>query len=628
MTSNNQVSPVIRISRGERDASARATHLEAATRKFLVTTNERKQMSTTTNFKRIALVAVAALGLGVLSSVPSQAAINADTVTLSSATAAQSTAETYTATSAVVTVSFFGVVQDSMSITAALTSAPAGNTALPTLQLVETSSAQVETSTNVARTAVIVGDTFTANTAVAVKARSSSVVTTAKFAVYLTEGNGRLAPSTAGTYGVKITPATIGASGALQGSVAQTLTITVTDAPSLVKTASSVKAFIQAPTSGAVALGITTDSVVAVSKSNSPSSVQAAYIAISQLNAAGVASSDSLTVEITGAGTLGSGAYDAAARGRNLTVKVLDSVTVWTDGNAGVGTITIKSSTSGALLATKTVTFTDVFSKFAKETAAVAILGTSARNAVTFLMQDSVSNTLNSNGSVTLTAFSSDATIATAGTVTYANDSGTVSVTGVKAGTVTITIGNASTLAASTIKSAPVTVRVGSTSIASVKVSFDKTSYSIGEKALITVTPLDSTGLPTVPSALANTFAAGKALKEDKLFSQNALLVDSTTVLFADATSATAGTTAGSATYTVYMPLTSGTVKVTGTLGAATGMAAAIQATEVTASATVTDSGSAALAAVTALATTVASLRTLIVTLTNLVLKIQKKVKA
>ena len=73
MTPNKQVSPVIRISRGERDASARATHLEAATRKFLVTTNERKQMSTTTNFKRIALVAVAALGLGVLSSVPAVA---------------------------------------------------------------------------------------------------------------------------------------------------------------------------------------------------------------------------------------------------------------------------------------------------------------------------------------------------------------------------------------------------------------------------------------------------------------------------------------------------------------------------------------------------------------------------
>jgi hypothetical protein len=75
MTPKKQVSPAIRILRGERDASARATHLEAATRKFLVTTNERKQMSTKTNFKRIALVAVAALGLGVLSSVPSQAAL-------------------------------------------------------------------------------------------------------------------------------------------------------------------------------------------------------------------------------------------------------------------------------------------------------------------------------------------------------------------------------------------------------------------------------------------------------------------------------------------------------------------------------------------------------------------------
>ena len=33
-------------------------------------------MSTTTNFKRIALVAVAALGMGVLSSAPSQAAFS------------------------------------------------------------------------------------------------------------------------------------------------------------------------------------------------------------------------------------------------------------------------------------------------------------------------------------------------------------------------------------------------------------------------------------------------------------------------------------------------------------------------------------------------------------------------
>jgi hypothetical protein len=43
--------------------------LRARSRKFLNLTNERKNMSTKTNFKRVALVAVASLGLGVLTSV-------------------------------------------------------------------------------------------------------------------------------------------------------------------------------------------------------------------------------------------------------------------------------------------------------------------------------------------------------------------------------------------------------------------------------------------------------------------------------------------------------------------------------------------------------------------------------
>ena len=75
------------------------------------------------------------------------------------------------------------------------------------------------------------------------------------------------------------------------------------------------------------------------------------------------------------------------------------------------------------------------------------------------------------------------------------------------------------------------------------------------------------------------------------------------------------------------MPTSGGTVTLTATGGAA--LPVALRTTGgITASASVTDSGAAALAAVTALATTVASLRTLIVTLTNLVLKIQKKVRA
>jgi hypothetical protein len=73
------------------------------------------------------------------------------------------------------------------------------------------------------------------------------------------------------------------------------------------------------------------------------------------------------------------------------------------------------------------------------------------------------------------------------------------------------------------------------------------------------------------------------------------------------------------------MPATGGSYKLSWTGG--TALAAANQVAGST-TVTVTDAASSALAAVTALATTVASLKTLIVTLTNLVLKIQKKVKA
>jgi len=76
---------------------------------------------------------------------------------------------------------------------------------------------------------------------------------------------------------------------------------------------------------------------------------------------------------------------------------------------------------------------------------------------------------------------------------------------------------------------------------------------------------------------------------------------------------------------TFFAPYAGGTMKISATGGS---LLPASGQVEVSATATVTDSGAAALAAVTALATTVASLKTLITTLTNLVLKIQKKVKA
>ena len=628
MTPNKQLSPVIRISRGERDASARATHLEAAFEKYSKTTIERKQMSTTTNFKRIALVAVAALGLGVLTSVPSSAAINGDTVTLSAASAAQTTNETYTASSATVTVSYLPTaVGDSMTITASLTGFPATSTALPILQLLETASALVET-TSMRRS--VVNDTWTANTSPAVRAIAASTITTAKFAVYL-QGASNAAPTVAGAYTVKITPATVGLSGAIN-STAVTLTINVSVAAALDKTASAATTTAYLQSGGSANSGITADSVVSGVRT---AGTKAGFLWIGQKNAAGSSSAESLTVAITGAGTLGFGTDGSVsttgASGRSLLVKAADTVTIHSDGTSGKGTITVTGSVSGTLLATKTINFYGAATSLVG-TSNTPILAVGANSfAVSVVAKDSASSNMVSLIDETLYAFSSDTTIATVGTVgTYASESATVTVTGVKAGSATITFGNKSTLALSTITSTPVTVRVGSTGVASVTVAFDKATYVPGEKATITISLKDSTGQLVVPGTY-ELWAATYGLNFAKGFSAG---TGPATTETAVATSALTGLK----TYTVYMPVTAGTVTLTGTLAktldadyAPVGTlktAAAIQGTAVTASATVSDSGAAALAAVTALATTVASLRTLIVTLTNLVLKIQKKVKA
>ena len=85
----------VRIHGGECGAVARALHHEAKSlslpavkEKVFFTTNERKQMSTKTTLKRIALVAVSALGFGLLSAMPSMAADETSNIDSISASAA------------------------------------------------------------------------------------------------------------------------------------------------------------------------------------------------------------------------------------------------------------------------------------------------------------------------------------------------------------------------------------------------------------------------------------------------------------------------------------------------------------------------------------------------------------
>jgi hypothetical protein len=594
-------------------------------------------MSTTTNFKRIALVAVAALGLGVLSSVPSNAVLNSDNLSVSSATATQTNAETYTATAATVTLSFLGATGDSITLTAATQSGPGA--AYPRLRLIETSSAQVDTTTVGAGFAV--GSAKTANAAFNVLTTvNGTAKATAKFAVYLAEGTSQTeAPATVGTYVVKITPAAPAGS-TLVGAAAQTVTITVTEAPTKDTKASASKttAFITAGET--ITATATTEAAVNASKTPVTGGTTAqATIRVTPLNAAGVGSAESITAEITGAGILGvanwsSGETDNGSLGRSLTLRHVAGsavdISVFADGSSGPGTITIKGAVTGTVLATKTVTFYGALAKIVA-TAEKGQIGKRAGSALVDTLIVSAIGYDSANVVIPSTAmyvYPTDTSVISVGSCYALSTKTWCQFTGVKAGTTTLTLKDASTSALSTVTSNAVSLRVagGSAELANVKVAFNKTTYQPGEVATITVTPVD---------------AAGLALADDTytVFSSTGLVTDyafltspaSNTLTLAGAHDGGvdgSGTVNGIATYKVYMPLSEGkiTVKYTTAASGYTPVTAADVAGSITAN--VTSSGSAALAAVTALATTVASLRTLIVTLTNLVLKIQKKVKA
>jgi hypothetical protein len=204
------------------------------------------------------------------------------------------------------------------------------------------------------------------------------------------------------------------------------------------------------------------------------------------------------------------------------------------------------------------------------------------------------------------------------------------SLAGSNNGTANITIRNAATSTLATVSSTAVAIKVNTLPSASVKLEFDKATYAPGEIAYIIVRPLDAAGGAIGSTTVTNLFAAGGitssvAFGNGSESAANLAAAVSPELNYKTAATDGYASTTAIALYKVYMPSSGGavTIKATGSTGLPSAGRVAVSAT-----ATVTDSGAAALAAVTALATTVASLKTLITTLTNLVLKIQKKVKA
>ena len=653
MTPNKKVSPAIRILRGERDASARATHLEAATRKFLVTTNERKYMSTKTNFKRIALVAVAALGLGVLSSAPSQATftgLSTAPLTLSTTngTAGLTGAATDSTTAGTFTLSALSnVVTDSVAVSSVLKTKPAGaSSANPALVFMlndtGTSSAMPliavkdypASTIRVAR--VLVGnsaaDTSTEfSIAPAASQAIGYVVGTWKvFMDSLTASTTRVA----GTYTYTIV-ATSNAPVATQ-TVDISFTVTAAASDSVVIAPGSSSAFIGTATAA------TSDAVI--SALGTASTTPAAYVRVVTKNANGDAKPESITATISGAGLLSFGGIS----GTSLTVAGTggSDISVLPDGRAGTATITISTPTRS--FPAKTMSFYAVApaTLVATVSAPLAVVGTNS-DVVRVTATDSAG--ISWGGTLYIYASSAtDAAIAGAVRATAASSAIACAVptatqpahvcpvAGIAAGTAKFKVSNYATAALATaaasgaeVTSNEVSVVVSTATVATVKIEFDKASYAPGERARIYVTPLDSTGKALPAGTYTNLFATGGISTASALtFAGSTTTADSLTavsITTSATSSSTSGARAGSMQYTVYMPVSGATVTLSATGGTSLPIAGRVA---VTGTATVTDSGAAALAAVTALATTVASLKTLITTLTNLVLKIQKKVKA
>jgi hypothetical protein len=380
--------------------------------------------------------------------------------------------------------------------------------------------------------------------------------------------------------------------------------------------------------------GATADSSVSTVKTINASNNPAATIYVALKNAAGLAANESITATLTGVGILGTGSALAHAvtatdgiKGRSISVAMGGFIGVFADGNAGTASITLTSAAGVQIGTVKTVTFTATsatsFGAATIQATDSSVIAAGTDTKVWVFAKEGANNvsgltTAAADGTTTIWAYSSDTTVATVGTVfAYDPDYGyAVTVTGVAVGTANISFGNASTAAAATIKSAAVAVRVGSGTASNVSVTTDKASYAPGEKITLTVTILDSTGKAVYgKSSYANIFSSTGVTASMNLASGTLPTADISH--YSNVTN--------TKTFTLYAPVTGGSLVFSWTGG--TGLAIANQVAG-SKTVTVTDNASAALAAVTALATTVASLKTLIVTLTNLVLKIQKKVKA
>jgi len=549
-------------------------------------------MSTKTTFKRIALVAVAALGLGVLSVAPSSATISGLSVTVTNGTAGLVGAKSDTTTGALISIS--GLLDagraDTITVGFVQKSAyPTGAAVTPVLQFIETSTG-TGTSVDISNPfAAAERNTFSAAESVTTglygitETGTSAAYVGAKFRLVLDSISSTARP--AGTYSYSVIVKTYNG-GTLKDTSVYDANIVVTAAASDAETPSAAytTAFFgsgatAAPSADASSVnGVATASATAVGT-----------LAVNVKNASDAANAiDTVTVTITGPGLIKNGStYSKSTIVRQT--GAADYV-ITADGTAGVGTITVKTSETG-LTFTKTVTFWSAAAKTITATNTRMPILAAGDNAGAVSVTAVDANGTPWTGTAYIVA-SAAADALVAGSTTpvacaawNATDGIRCPVTALTVGTAKLKVIDASTVALATATSNEVTVTVKAQIANSVKIAFDKATYAPNEKAFITVTPLDSTGA-TMQGKTYSALLASGGITSTSAFSTGSMdSLTATSYVVSKTTSSTSNTTAGSYTFTVYMPAASGDVTISAYGG--TDVPAAAQATKVTATATV-----------------------------------------
>jgi hypothetical protein len=414
-------------------------------------------------FRRLALVVVTALGLGVIASGPSSAAITAssDTLTVSATASTIAAGETASVT---VTQSFIAnLAGDSLTVVVENQSAPASGNGKVGIYVTDSSNATIRSNAQATGSggAKLQQDFYgVAGKDLTETANITAAGTTALSATYRVSF---MAPTVAGTYVFRIYHRNvIGASQTIAAAVA-TWTVTVTANASDTATTAS-KFWLNglaeynatsrgATTSSNTYKGLEVDSALVVTAGAARAA--SAYTAVGVIHPVVMNSSDtkistrtagrvleSVTVLLTGAGQLAvNSRYSGlgTAYSKQVTIAYDETAVVFSDGTVGTGTLTAyvgTSSTSANAFTqgTKTVTFTGRATTFTVSGYSAAIRAgsnvsyagasesaTAAARAFRFLATDAAGNavteaTLNTDkGEGAFYAISSDTSVLAAG---------------------------------------------------------------------------------------------------------------------------------------------------------------------------------------------------------------------